>query len=269
MRKTILFAACLVFSMGTCSQARQPDAGRNPYEVKHSIYFEDNTLDEYVTSAWDSSYSNIINQARFSASGAMLEQVELTYNERDGQITTKITKDSESRMQSRVAYQYNKRGLLETEALRDRKNKPVSTYLYAYDDKGYRTERTLKGQNDRLLAKTVYEVEQGRIKKSETKDASEIVISYTLYTYDPQGNLTKQEVFNGEGKLTSIINSVWQNGKEVKNEMLDPNGRQQLVVNKTYGQDGELLVEEVANLQGESKQILKYEYIYRPANKRS
>ena len=266
MRKIILFILSLVISMGVYSQTRQPDV----FLAKQLTYFEDMTLDEYVESGWDNSFSNIIEEKRYTATAALLDQVELVYLERSGQISEKLTKNPEMQLITRVVYLYNNKGLLETEAIRDRKNRQVSTSVYAYDDRGFQIERTLRGQNDRFLARTFYTNDsRGRMIKSETKDPSGNPISHTEYTYDSQGNLTEQRVFNSEGVLTSIIRSEWQNGRETKNVMLDANGRQQLVVTKTYGQNGELLEEVVQNIQGDSKQVLKYEYTVRTAGRRS
>ncbi|MCL2139282.1 MAG: hypothetical protein FWH41_07100 [Treponema sp.] len=268
MRKIFLLFASLVFSMGTCSQSGGTRT-RDAFETKKSIFFDNSALDEFTTSVWDSSFTNMVKQERFSASRAKLEQIELTYNEKNN-ITTKITKDAESVLKNRVVYQYDQKGQLIVEALRDQKNKPISTYEYAYNDKGFRTERSIKSNQDKLLAKTTYTVDSnGRILRSETKDGSATTISYTEYKYDSQGNLIEQKVSNGDGVLTSIINAVWQNGNEIRNEMKSPDGTVQYRITKEYGQDGEVMKEIVENLQGQSKQILQYEYEYRPVRRQS
>jgi hypothetical protein len=278
MRKAVFFIIALVLTMPVFSQigGRRQDrnagraSGRIPVETKEMIYFADGKLDEYTTFDWDSSFSHVDNQARFSASGAMLEQVEFAYNDEKGWVTTKITRDVESRLKNRVVYQYNPKGQLWRESLVDNKGKIVSSYEYAYDAKGNRTSRTIKNRAGDKLAETVYEYNaDGKMITSKTSDFAESAISSTKYSYDAQGNLINQEVFNAEGKVTSVISAVWQDGHELKNEMTGSDGAVQLRVTNEYGAEGELIRKTVENFQGESTQIMQYEYTFRPARRQS
>jgi len=266
MKKINLLLVALIVSMATCSQAggkkTQTKGGdREAYEIKQSVLFADGSLDEYTVSTWDSSYSHVDNQERRSASNAMLEQIEFAYNDDKGYVTTKITRDVESRLKNRVVYQYNPQGYLARESLVDSKGKVVSTYEYSYDAKGNRISRIIKNRAGDKLAETVYTFDnQGRMTSSQTKDLMESAISSTQYTYDAQGNLIKQVVLNNDGKPSSVINAIWQEGREVKNEMLSADGSVQMRVTNEYGTNGELVKKTIENFQGDSKQIMQYEY---------
>ena len=264
MRNIILFIVALVFSMGTCSQSA--GTGRQAFEIRQSIFFEDNTLDEYTTKEWDSGYTHVDNEARYSASGAMLEQVEFAYHEDRGYLTTKITRDVEMRLKTRVVYQYNPQNLLWRESLVDNKGKVVSTYEYTYDNRGNRISRIIKNRAGDRLAETIYTFDPaGRMATSETRDFSENAISSTRYSYDGQGNLINQQVFSSDGQPTTRISAVWQNGREVRNEMASAvDGTVQLRITNEYGQDGELTKKTIDNFQGESSQFMSYEYVFRP-----
>jgi hypothetical protein len=257
--------------MATCSQAGGRRTQSEAKEVKQSVFFADGiTLDEYTTSQWDSAYSHVDNQARYSASGAMLEQVEFAYNDDKGYVTTKISRDVENRLKNRVVYQYDPQGNLSRESLVDNKGKVVSTYEYTYDDKGNRVSRIIKNRAGDRLAETIYTFDnQGRMIKSQTRDFMESAISATDYQYDSQGNLVKQVVLNNDGKATSTINAVWQEGKEIRNEMISADGKVQMRVTNEYGNNGELVRKTIENLQGESKQIMQYEYAFPPARRQS
>ena len=264
MGKTILFIVALVFSIATCSQTggRAREAA---LEVKQSIFFADGSLDEYTTSQWDPSYSHVDNEVRYSASGAMLEQVEYAYNEDKGQKTTKITRDVESRLKNRIVYQYNPQGKLWRENLVDNKGKVVSTYEYAYDAKGNQISRIMKNRTGNKLAETTYTYDaSGKMLTSETKDAGDNKISSTKYTYDSQGNLVNQQVTNAEGKITLVSTSVWRGGLETRFEQTTPDGNVQLRVTKEYGNKEELTKETIENFQGNSKQFKQYEYVFKP-----
>jgi len=267
MRKAILFGVALVFSIATCSQT-----GGNTqvaYEIKHSVFFADGSLDEYTTSKWNSAYTRVDNEIRYSASGAMLEQVEFAYNEDKGYRTTKITRDVESRLKNRIVYQYNAQGLLFRESLVDKDGKVVSTYEYAYDSRGNQISRIMKNRTGVKLAETVYTYDSsGKMLTSETKDAGDKKISATKYTYDNQGNLINQQVTNAEGRITSVINSVFQSGREIKNEITSPDGSVQMRVTNEYGRNNELTKKTIENFQGDSKQFIQYEYTFRPAPRR-
>jgi len=274
MKKINLLLVALIVSMATCSQAggkkTQTKGDREAYEVKQSVFFADGSLDEYTASTWNSSYSHIDNQARYSASGAMLEQVEFAYNDDKGYVTTKITRDVESRLKNRVVYQYNPQGYLFRESLVDSKGKVISTYEYSYDAKGNRVSRIIRNRAGDKMAETVYTFDnQGKMTSSQTKDLMESAISSTQYSYDAQGNLVKQVVLNNDGKPTSVINAVWQEGREVKNEMLSADGSVQMRVINEYGTNGELVKKTIENFQGDSKQVMQYEYTFRPIRKQS
>jgi len=274
MRKINLLLVALIVSMATCSQAggRRTTRDREALEIKQSVYFADGTLDEYTTSQWDSGYTHVNSQSRFSASGAMLEQVEFAYNDDKGYITTKITRDVESRLKNRVVYQYNPQGRLFRESLVDNKGKVISTYEYTYDNRGNRISRIIKNRAGDRLAETIYTYDnQGKMLTSETRgDSSEgSGISSTQYQYDGQGNLIKQIVRNSEGRATTTINAIWQDGNEIRNEMLSADGSVQMRVTNEYGGNGELVKKTIENFQGASKQIMQYEYTFRPARRQS
>jgi hypothetical protein len=262
MGRAILFVVALFFSISTCSQTGR---GREAHEVKNSTFFADGSLDEYMTSEWNSTYTHVDNEVKYSASGAMLEQVEFAYNDDKGWKTTKITRDVESRLKNRVVYQYNPQGKLWRESLVDNKGKVVSTYEYSYDGRGNQTSRVMKNRTGARLAETVYTYDSsGKMLTSETRDAGDSIISSTKYTYDSQGNLTNQQVFNNDGKVTSVIRSVWQSGRETRNEIATPDGNVQMRVTNEYGNDGELTKKTIENFQGSSKQVIQYEYVFRP-----
>ena len=275
MRKIILFIVGLVFSMGTCSQiggrttqTTAPRAGvREPFMTKQSVYFQDGTtLDEYTSYQWDAGYTHINNETRYSASGAMLEQVEFSYNEDRGYLSTRITRDMESRLRNRIVYQYNPQSQLSRESLVDNRGRVVSTYEYAYDGRGNRTNRVIRNRAGDKLAETTYTYDnQNRMVTSSTLDGSEVVISSTRYTYNAEGNLTSQQITNNEGVVTTNVRAVFQDGLEMRNEMTSaPDNRILMLITNEYGQDRELTRRVMDNRQGESRQVMRYEYIFRP-----
>ena len=265
MRKVILFIMVLLLSIGTCSQTAGKRTNEIPYEVKREVLFDDDgPLDEYITSEWNPSYTHVQNEKRYAASGGMIEYIEYSYNGDSGNITAKITRDVESKLRNRVNYNYNAQGKLWLENLLDNKNRIISSYEYAYNDAGYCVSRVIKDKADKKLAETVYTVDaDGRKLVSETRDPDENTISSTRFTYDPQGNLIKEEVINGEGKLTSVITYEWQDGYEIKNELKSADEKVQMRITSEYGNRGQLTKKTINNLQGESKQVVRYEYIFR------
>jgi hypothetical protein len=263
MRKAVLFVVALIFSIATCSQSG--GRAREAHEIKQSIFFADGSLDEYKTTEWNSAYTRVDNEARYSASGAMLEQFEYAYNEDKGLKTTRITRDVESRLKNRIVYQYNPQDKLWRESIVDNKGKVVSTNEYGYDNMGNQISKVLKNRQGARLAETVYTYDAGgKMITSETRDAGDNKISSTKYTYDSQGNKTGEQVFNGEGKLTSVSSSVWRSGLEIRNEIASPDGIVQMRITNDYGKDGELTKKTIENFQGSSKQVIQYEYVFRP-----
>jgi hypothetical protein len=263
MGKAILFVTALFFSISTCSQTA--GRGREAHEVKNSTFFADGSLDEYLTSEWNNTFTHVDNEVRYSASGAMLEQFEYAYNDDKGLKSTKITRDVEARLKQRVVYQYNPQSKLWRESLVDNKGKVVSTYEYTYDNRGNQISRVMKSRTGAKLSETIYTYDAGgKMITSETKDAGDNVIASTKYTYDGQGNLTNQQVLNNEGRVTSTISSVWQGGLEMRIEQKGSDGNVQMRITNEYGRDGELTKKTIENFQGSSKSFIQYEYVFRP-----
>jgi hypothetical protein len=242
--------------------------GQTPVETRASVLFADGSLDEYTTTDYDPTLSNMISQNRYSASGTLLEKVEFSYQDEKGWLTTKLTRDVEDRLKTRIVYQYNDQGLLWKEFLTNKAGKVVSSYEYGYDARGHRNSRIVNNATGTMLAKTVYTLNNaGQVISSATTDGSGRTINSTENQYDTSGNLLNQKVYNARGELTANVSAVWQGGHEVANQQTGPDGQIQLRVTNEYGPDGELLRRKVENLQGESTQIMEYEYTFKPDGK--
>jgi hypothetical protein len=245
------------------SRRARDSEGRIPVEKRVLVKFADGALDEYTVSEYDDSDILLQVQNRYSASGTLLEQVEYTYQEEQGVVTTKLTKDDENRLKSRVVYQYNDRNYLTKETFVNRAGKAVSSFEYTYDTNGVRLSRSINNGAGVKLAETVYTYKDGMVISSETKDGAGRKVSAAENQYDSEGNLTSQKVYNANGVVTRLVSAVWENGLEVLNEQKTPDGEVQLRVRNEYGAAGELLRQTIENLQGQSTQILEYEYVFR------
>ncbi|MCL2042983.1 MAG: YD repeat-containing protein [Treponema sp.] len=265
MQRVILFTVALLLSIATCSQTGGRQTG-DPFEVRQDVYFADGSLDEYTTSEWSPSFSHIAHQRRFSASGALLEQVEFSFNEEMNRIQTRLTRDVEERLRNRTVYQYNSQNRLFRESLVDNRGRVVSTHEFTYDNRGNLISRVIKNRAGDTLAETVYTYNaQGRMASSQTKDAGGTVISSTAYTYDGQGNLTRQNVTDSNGIPTTIVTATWRDGLEIENIMTTAStNAMQLRVRNEYGQNRELLTRNIENFQGNSTQVIRFTYIFRP-----
>ncbi|MDR1318488.1 MAG: hypothetical protein LBJ90_02600 [Treponema sp.] len=288
MKKEIIFTSVLALIFAACATTQNSAPGRTvtgsgapasgttprdaagqiPVETKSMILFADGTLDEYTTTDYDSSYTNRVNQNRYSASGALLERVEYSYREGKEQPAAKITRDAENQIKNRVAYEYNDRGNLVKETLFNKAEKIVSLYEYGYDNKGNRVSRTVNGGTGIKMAETIYTYNSsGTLESSETKDGAGRKISSTVNQYNSQGNLINQKVMNGDGQVASLINTVWRDGHEIESEQTGQDGSVQLRITNEYGAGGELLKKTVENFQGDSTQIMRYEYTFKPGRR--
>jgi len=255
--KIIYFCAAVVF-MATVVYAQQ-----EPREIKRSIFF-DSSLDEYTEFQWDDSYSLMNLETRFSASGAKIESIEIQYNA-SAVPTTKITRDVENRLKNRVVYQYNPQGHLWRESLVDNRGRVVSTYEYAYNGSGNLTSRVIMNRSGDKLAETTYAYDdRERLISSQTRDFSENAVSSTQFEYNAQGNLIRQTVLDATGTPTSIMNITWSSGNEVASETRSPEGTVRVRVTNAYGTWGELVERIIENIQNNSRQTIKHEYVFRP-----
>lgn len=232
--------------------------------TKQTVFFEDGTTDEFTLFKWDNGFNHIDNQIRHSASGAVLEQIEFSYHDQLGLLQTRITRDVEHRLRSRTVYQYNEQNLLWRESLVDNRGRVVSTYEFIYDSKGNVTSRTIRNRAGDKLAETIYTNDNaGRVITSETKDGTGNTISSTRFSYDSQGNVISQQTFDGSRVPTTSVRATWQDGLEVRNDMLAADGSLLVRTTNEFGKARELLKSTVNNIQGGSVQIMQFEYILR------
>jgi hypothetical protein len=245
--------------------AVRAQAGQIPVEIKEAILFADGSLDEYTTMDYDPSFTTMVSQNRYSASGALLEKVEFAYQNEQGWLTTKLTRDMDDRLKSRTVYEYNAQGRLETETLTNKAGKAVSSYAYQYDDRGNRISRSILGAGGVKLAETIYTVNKaGLVIASETRDGAGKKINATENVYDSDGHLTGQKVYNANGELSSSVSAIWSEGREVENQQMGADGTVLMRVTSEYGPNGELLRKKVENVQGESTHVREYEYTFKP-----
>lgn len=246
---------------GTAGKAQ---TGQIPVPTKEAILFADGSLDEYTTMDYDSTFSNVLNANRFSASGALLEQVEFAYQDESDRLTTKITRDVESRLKNRIVYQYKDQGSKPwKETLTNKAGKAVSSYEYTYDDKGNLLSRVIFNAAGVKLAETVYTLNNAGLPvSSETRDGAGKKINSTENQYDSSGHLIGWKVFNANGELSSSFSSVWRDGHEVENQQTGADGTVQMRTVNEYGSNGELLRKKIENFQGESTQLMEYEYMF-------
>jgi hypothetical protein len=245
----------------------QPAAQGDPIEKRSVVKFADGSVDEYTTSVYDEKKPAQLNlQERFSASGQLVEQIEYTYNEDNGLLTTKITKSDENKIKNRVVYQYDGKNLV-LESFVNSKGKLVSSFGYAYDKDGNMLARIINNASSVKLTETKYHWENGVVVSSETLDPNGRKISSAKNEYDAAKNLVRQTVYNASGAVSRRINAEWQNGRETKNEQTAPNGTVQIRVTNEYGAAGELIRRTIENIEGQSTQILEYEYTFQQGSR--
>lgn len=280
MKKFILFAliAGLTLVVVSCasSQASPEGAaseeasasGLVPVETKSSILFADGTLDEYVVSEYDDTLSRLKKQERYTASGALLEQVQYSYNDA-GVLSEKTIKEPTAQIKNKVKYEYNE-GKLQREQVFNSADKPISAYEYGYDAKGNRVSRAVvvfvSGSEQKMTTTYKYNG-KGYLVSSETKSGSGEKISATENQYDNKGNLVGQKILDAAGKPSAIVKFTWQDGRETAQEQSGADGSVQMRITKEYGDEGELRKQTIKDLQGGSVQIFEYEYQFKPAGR--
>jgi hypothetical protein len=252
------------------SGGRAPAPGQIPVEKRAVVKFADGTVDEFTLSEYDPSDITLLGQNRFSASGGLMDQIEFTYDEVKKVITTKLTKDEENRLKSRIVYINDEdTGRLLKESVVNKASKVVSSNEYTYNEAGNVASRAILNGNNVRLAETVYTYEGNLVVASKTQDGSGKPISSSVSDYDRDGNLVQQVLYNAAGNITRKISTVWQNGMEMEITQTTADGRPQLKITNEYGAAGELLKKTVENYQGNSVQIMEFEYEFRPARGRT
>ncbi|MDR1239892.1 MAG: hypothetical protein LBK27_07245 [Treponema sp.] len=259
----LVFSSCATGQKG--SRGGSGRTGQAMVETREAVLFADGSLDEYTTLEYDPSFTNMLGQSRYSASGALLEKVEFAYQDEQGWLTTRLTRDVEDRLKNRIVYQYNEQGLLWKEFLTNQVGKTVSSYEYGYDSAGNRVSRIIKNGADVKLAETLYTFnDAGAVIASETRDGAGKKINSTENQYDSRGNLIDQKIYNGNGELITVISAVWRDGVEVENEQKGQDGAVQLRITSEYNRDGQMTRKTIEDFQGESTRIMEYEYTPRP-----
>jgi hypothetical protein len=236
-----------------------------PVEKRAVVKFADGTVDEFTVSEYDPSDVTLLGQNRFSASGGLMDQVEYTSDEEKNVLTTKMTKDDENRIKSRIVYVHDEAtNRLMRETVVNKAGKAVSINEYTYNPAGFVASRAILNGNNAKLAETFYTYKGGLVVSSKTQTGNGRPISSSTNEYDPNGNLVNQVLYNAAGNVTRRIATVWQDGREVEITQTAADGRPQLKITNEYGVAGELLRKKIENYQGESTQVVEFEYEFRP-----
>jgi hypothetical protein len=274
---TLIAAAALIFA--SCGSSPAPSGspgpspagvakavpGQIPVERRAVVKFADGTIDEFTISEYDPSDITLLSQNRFSASGGLMDQIEYTYDEEKNMLTNKMTKDDENRIKSRVVYVHDEAtDQLVRETVVNKAGKAVSTNEYAYNPAGFVVSRAILNGNNVKLAETFYTYNGSLVVSSRTQAGDGRPISSSTNEYDREGNLINQVLYNAAGNVTRRIATVWQNGHDVEITQTTADGKPQLRITNEYGAAGELLKKKVENYQGESTQVIEFEYEFRP-----
>ena len=274
---TLTVTVALVFA--SCGSSPAPEGspepgrfvpGQIPVEKRAVIKFPDGTIDEFTISEYDPSDITLLGQKRFSASESLMDQIEYTYDEDKNVLTNKMTKDDENRLKSRVVYVHDESsGRLMRETVVNKAGKAVSTNEYTYNPSGSVASRAILNGNNIKLAETFYTYEGDLLVSSRTQAEDGRPISSSTNEYDRDGNLINQVLYNATGSVTRRIATRWQNGQEIETTQTTADGRPQLKITNEYGAAGELLRKTVENYQGESTQVIEFEYEFRPDHGRT
>jgi PBP1b-binding outer membrane lipoprotein LpoB len=273
---TLLAAVALIFASCGSSPAPESPAGAKPVpgqipvEKRAVVKFADGTIDEFTISEYDPSDITLLGQNRFSASGGLMDQIEYTYDEERNMLTNKMTKDDENRIKSRIVYVHDENtNRLLRETVVNKAGKAVSTNEYTYNPAGFVASRAILNGNNVKLAETFYTYKGDLVVSSKTQAGDGRPISSSTNEYDRDGNLINQVLYNAAGNITRRISTVWQNGYEVETIQTTADGKPQLRITNEYGAAGELLRKKVENYQGESTQVIEFEYEFRPDHGRT
>jgi YD repeat-containing protein len=223
--------------------------------------FANGSMDEYTLYSYDQNDVLLLSQSRHSASGALVESIEYSYQ--NGRLVQKLIKDEQGRARSQIRYQYNDQGLLSAELLTDRSGRTLSSYEYRYDADGNQTLRIINNAAGRRLAETSYSYRNGLLVSSETQDASGRKTRSSEFTYDAQGRRISEQVFDAAGVVVRIVNYRWQGGLETKMERTTATGLVQQQQTNEYGSRGELIRKTIEDIQSQSKRIIEFEYTFR------
>jgi hypothetical protein len=274
---TLIVAVALVFA--SCASGPAPGGpaeggrfvpGQIPVEKRAVVKFADGTIDEFTISEYDPSDITLLGQNRFSASGGLMDQIEYTYNEEKNVLTNKMTKDDENRLKSRIVYVHDDdTDRLMRETVVNKAGKAVSTNEYTYNPAGFVASRAILNGSNAKLAETFYTYNGNLVVSSRTQTGDGRPISSSNNEYDRDGNLVNQVLYNAAGSITRRISTVWQDGHEVETTQTSADGKPQLKITNEYGNAGELLRRKVENYQGESTQVIEFEYEFRPDNGRT
>lgn len=232
-----------------------------PVEVKSVVKFADGSVDEYTISVWDSTWKYVQIQTRYTASGAVLEKTEFTY-EKDLLVGKTVT-DREDKIVSRRSYSYTPTGLVNTEVVYDANGKQVSGYEYLYDEKNNKIAWIVKDANNSKIAETKYTYKNGKVQSAELFDGMGKKNGSSTYEYNADGNLILVSYYNGLGSLLRKEYSYWDNGVLVKEERTSAGGQVLQRTTYEYGPNKEIIRKVVEDLQGKSNQIVEFEYTIR------
>ncbi len=230
-----------------------------PVERKMSIRYDDGALDEYTLSEYnDRGY--ISKKTRYSASVLLLGSIEYEY---EAELLVKKTeKDATGGILSETVYEYAE-GLLAKELLYTGEGQLLSGILYTYNQDALRLSQTVVGKDDRVLAKTLYDWEGPQLLKTRLLDPVGGLVAYSLFRYDKNGNVSRQDYYNSEDLLLRSELHSYEGDKMLGTIRLDSKGDTLISYAYEYGEFGEIQKKKVNNSITDTKYSLNYEYSFR------
>jgi YD repeat-containing protein len=229
-------------------------------ERKTSIRFADGSLDEYTLSEYNNEGS-LITQHRYSASGALMQKTEYIYA--DTKLQTKMVRDMEDKLRTRVLYSYNAENQLIVEILEDGAGRRMATYEYRYDENGKKIAWIVQNGAGQTIAQTSYTWLGNLLTRTEAKDSKNQVTGYSILQYNDKSQVITRSYYDNKDTLLRKETSIWDADKLVREEQVNGKNQSTYLITYEYETNGQVAIKKIQDIAGKSGYSTHYEYITR------
>lgn len=196
-------------------------------------YFDENTgVLQGMYEGGDVSYSWVMKKATERNSDDSLHgYTRYEYNE-NGLISREITYDEKKRPKTEIQYTYDSSKRIQTYSYRNYRNRNDNyTLTTEYNVSGLAVRETKKNVDGKVVEVKSFSYEGTDKNRISVYDANNVLKEYSTYTYDANGNITRENVYNSKDEMT----------RYTKNTYYTYGGQSYVRTSLTYDKDNRVL----------------------------
>ena len=232
-----------------------------PVILKETKTFADGIVDQITENTWSPDYTRILSS--LTRKPSLPDPVgRASYTYKDGLLASRSSFGPDSALQNRSAFDYDAQGRLIRETMVDGKGVIQSVSEWSWSEEG-KTEWRVLDATGRILARTAYHYENGRLSVLQMSDGAGNSTGRGEYQYNNEGQLVGIRYFNAAGTPQDRIEYALENGRPIQEKSFRADGRLERGLLYNYGPEGQILTITLTDASGRRRESTSFDYTFR------